>query len=770
MSEAAFARLHHGVQKAIWSMGWKQLHPIQVKAIDLVLESDRHLVICAQTAGGKTEAAFLPVISSLASERLPSVQALYIGPLKALINDQFERLENLCESLDIPVHRWHGDVAASKKQLLRDSPAGILLITPESLESNFINFGQLVPRIYSHLQYVVIDELHSFLSNVRGIHLRSLLARLNVNAGCRPRMIGLSATLADPIAGCAFIAPDNPLSVEVINDPSGQREVRFGMKAYLRHAPWPFTARLNPGEALTLAIETSPEDSHAEHALLARLGQPKTTDRADTEDILPDEVDEIADDVLHTFKSSTNLIFGNSKQSLELLADRLHQRVRQEKWPNDPFIVHHGSLSKELRSEAEELLKSGKPATALCSSTLELGIDIGSVRAVGQLDPPWSVASMVQRLGRSGRREGDAAVMRVYVRDDSPCYRSTLTDLLFPNMLRGIALTRLMISKWLEPADTDRTHLSTLVHQVLSCLRQTGGMFEPALHNLLVCVGPFRNISREQFRSVLRDLASNDLIEQVPQGELILAPVGERLTAAADFYAAFQAVEEYSVRNNAEDIGKLQCSLIPPEGETLILAGRRWVVDEIVHSSKCVMVSISRSGKPPMFQGSGGEIHSRVAQEMRAVLHDNDDPTYLDENGKTLLRASRRIAKTAGILASDILLRTHSVQWFPWVGTRALRTLALHAQAAGIPHEMDRLSISYKIETPQRLFEHLRTVIEGCRNGVELAALLPVKTFEKFDGLLSDELLDAGNAHDHLDMETARKAALLVVSSAQSDR
>ena len=238
MGKAAFSLLHPGVQQAIYKMRWEELRPIQVRAISSVMESDDHLVVCAQTAGGKTEAAFLPVISKIAQQPHPSVQALYIGPLKALINDQFRRLEDLCHYMDIIVHRWHGDVSASQKKLLRDKPSGILLITPESLESNFINYGTAVSRIYQYLDYVVIDELHSFLDNVRGIHLRSLLHRLSTATGRSPRIIGLSATLGNPELARGFIAPDAPQTVSVINDPDGAgREIRFKIKAYL-DCPW----------------------------------------------------------------------------------------------------------------------------------------------------------------------------------------------------------------------------------------------------------------------------------------------------------------------------------------------------------------------------------------------------------------------------------------------------------------------------------------------------------------------------------------------------
>src|ERR1022692_2651280 len=237
MSSATFDLLHPQVQKAVWSMGWREFHPIQSQAIHQVIEHSGHLIITAQTAGGKTEAAFLPIISKLLENSQPSIQALYVGPLKALINDQFERLERLCESLDIPVHRWHGDVSASSKKQIRQSPAGILLITPESLESNFINYGARVPELYRHLQFVVIDELHSFLDNVRGVHLLSLLARLRNASGSNPRIIALSATLGDPQAGCRFLCPEQPNTVRIIDDPNSRREIKFGIKAHVRRPP-----------------------------------------------------------------------------------------------------------------------------------------------------------------------------------------------------------------------------------------------------------------------------------------------------------------------------------------------------------------------------------------------------------------------------------------------------------------------------------------------------------------------------------------------------
>jgi ATP-dependent Lhr-like helicase len=537
MNEAAFALLHPGVQRAIWEMGWRELRPIQAEAIQNILTTDNHILICAATASGKTEAAFLPIISRLVDGNTNSVRAIYVGPLKALINDQFGRLEQLCERLQISVHRWHGDVSASHKQALRRDPQGILLITPESLESNFINYGSQVPRLYRELEFVVVDEVHSFLGNVRGIHLLSLLTRLRSVTGRMPRMIGLSATLGDPEIGKEFLAPDAPSTVRLIQDSASNREIRFALKAVLKqpdvHKAGNHAVRLTPTQAAVFVRQKS-----AEQLLTAgELPKSESGSKPPEEAASLDDLDDIADDVVRHFATSTNLVFVNSRRTAEELSIRVHDRVAKLKWPHDPFMIHHGSIAKELREETESALKSGVPTTAICSSTLEMGIDIGSVRAVGQIDPPWSVTSMVQRLGRSGRREGETSIMRLYVREESPCAGSRLTDLLFPDLLRGIALTRLMQQKWLESADMHRMHLSTLVHQILSHLKQTGGMGAANLYQSLIITGPFRALNSQDFALLMRTLGTKQLIEQIPSGEIILAPTGERIASARDFYA-----------------------------------------------------------------------------------------------------------------------------------------------------------------------------------------------------------------------------------------
>ena len=755
MSEEAFSLLHPGVQKAIFKRGWSELHPIQVESIRALNAGSEHLLICAQTAGGKTEAAFLPIISKLAANPLPSVQALYVGPLVALINDQFSRLESLCNDVEVPVHRWHGAASATEKRKLRESPGGILLITPESLESNFINYGVHLRRIYADLEFIVIDELHSFLSSVRGIHLRSLLARLSAATGRQPRVIGLSATLGDPHGARSFIAPDAPDSVTIITG-QGDSPIKFGIKAYLRGEADKenHIRRPEASSALELARALTPEQAQAFRPLEKSIAVAEKIPTAQT-----DELDDIAADILQTCADGTNLVFANAKQGLEVLADRLHREVKRRGISPDPFHVHHGSLSKDVRQETEDALKSGRPATVLCSSTLEMGIDIGSVKRVAQLDPPWSVASMRQRLGRSGRRPGEASVMRIYTRDDSPGADSTFTSLLFPKLLRSVALTRLMLEKWLEPHESNRLELSTLVHQILSCLRETGGMTAATLFDVLVTRGAFRNVNDAMFRGVLRALSGTQHIEQMPTNELILAPVGERVTADRDFYAAFEAAEEFAIRHDGREIGKLQSTLIPPVGENLILAGRRWRDDDIITPAKSVQVSPAKGGKAPVFAGSGGEIHTRIAEEMAATLADTDEPPYLNHDAKILLRAAREMTLRAGILSRGFIIRAESIQWFPWLGTRGLRTLGLHALCDGIPVTQDEISITYKTSDRLRFGAHLESIANDSRTALELAQRMSVKAFDKFDDLLSHELLDQSNARDRLDLLGAKSRA-----------
>jgi ATP-dependent Lhr-like helicase len=721
---AAFAKLHPKIQEAIWNESWDELRPLQVDAIEAVLESKDDLILAAATASGKTEAAFLPILSQIAAEPADSVQALYISPLKALINDQFRRLEDLCAYADIPVHRWHGDVSATDKQHLRKSPAGVLLITPESLESQFINYDRQLARIYAHLQYVVIDELHAFLSNVRGIHLRSLLARLNIAAGVTPRRVGLSATIGDFGPAQAFLCASAPSTVRVMEDRSQRKELRVGVKGYVESAG---------------AGESNGSDG---------------TSRSP-----PTGLAAIAADIAQRFRSASNLIFCNSRRQTELLADKLRALAELEHWPRNPFLLHHGSLSRELREDAERELKSGEPVTAICTSTLEMGIDLGAVRAIGQVGPTWTVTSLVQRLGRSGRREGEAQVLRLYTLDEAVTERSSLTDRLFPELVRAIALLELHREQWLEPPEQDRFHFSTCIHQVLSVLRQTGGASAAHLHDVLCRRGAFERIDQPQFAALLRGLATKQLVEQIPTGELILAPLGERIVESRDFYAAFASRIEYQVDHDGQAIGVLPQDSIPAEGEFLLLAGRRWRVNLVDHNSKRVLVTPAKGWKQPRFAGGIGGIHPTVTQRMRQVLSEDAGYPFLNVPATELLADARQTFIKARLDTRDAVTGIGGVEWFPWRGSRVLRTLELAAKADGLKTERDDLCLRYEKLTPSGFVVHRARIASGAFTSEQLVMVAVDLKRDRFDEYVPEPLLQQAFASEVLDLTGARAAA-----------
>src|ERR1035437_2566304 len=227
-----FLLLDEKVQRWVWSQDWEELRDIQEKSIEPILSGNTDVIISSPTASGKTEAAFLPIFSKLINNRVKGIQAIYISPLKALINDQFERLYNLSDQLEIPVHKWHGDISYSYKMKLLQDPQGILQITPESLESLFINHFSQCKKIFNPLLYVIIDELHYFIGSERGMQIQSLLRRLEIMLNRTIPRIGLSATLGDMTLAQKYLRPENGYPTVYISS-EGQQETKLQIRGYI---------------------------------------------------------------------------------------------------------------------------------------------------------------------------------------------------------------------------------------------------------------------------------------------------------------------------------------------------------------------------------------------------------------------------------------------------------------------------------------------------------------------------------------------------------
>jgi len=717
----AFDLLAEPLRRALWDMQWTELRPVQVDAIHAVLESDRDLIISARTASGKTEAAFLPILSLIHEGSQGSIRAVYVGPLKALINDQFRRLEDLCAHAEIPVHRWHGDVAASRKTALLKRPSGVLLITPESVESLFVNHSAALSNLFHDLSFVVIDELHALHGSERGTHLRSLLFRLDRHSKVPPRIIALSATLGDPSRSARWMRPDDPNRVQIIRDESFQKSLRFGLFAY---------------EHKTGASDAVAGDLAGDSA----VGPPAA----------------MVHDLFEAFHADRGLLFANSRGDVEWYADTLNE-YGAGKGRRGQFLVHHGSLSKEVREDTERLMQEESPYTTVCTSSLELGIDIGNVALVGQIGCPYSVSSLVQRLGRSGRRDEQPQCMRLSILEaelpsDAPIY-----DRLRPRLLQAIALTDLMLKKWVEPPDDANGDLSTLVQQVLSVIRETGGLNAPQLFARLATQGAFRHANESVFREVLRSIAQHDLIEQAPDGNLILGLAGERVVESYEFYSAFATSPEYRVVHQGALLGTLPSIYIPPVGDHLLLAGRRWQVIGADHDRREITVRPGRGRKAPLFDGGGGIIHPAVRSAMRDALFSDRSFSYLNDAATRLLSEARMTARNASLHRHCLLeISPKCTLWFTWTGSNRQATLRLLAVRSRLEVTDRDIALEFAASA-QEVRAAFADCLRAMPDAMIVAALEPHKERRKYDMYLPDDLLNWSLAQEVVDLNGARE-------------
>ncbi len=702
-SPKAFERLHPQLQEALYRMQWTKLRPIQVDAIHEVFDGDGDLIIAARTAAGKTEAAFLPILSRIVAEPATGVRGIYVGPLKALINDQFSRLEMLCREAEIAVHKWHGDVSSSAKRHLLERPAGVLLITPESIESLFVNHSQRLGGLFSNLAFVVIDELHSFIGTERGAHLRSLLCRVADKSRERVRRVGLSATFGAEIDGvCQWLRPTAPKTVSIIEDPE-KKSIQLRILGFLRPA--------RPRKPIA-----GGEDAGLPPGDLER-------------------------DIYEAFYGKTALIFANRKAHIEALAD-YSRRESERRGVPDLFRIHHGSLSKGEREETEEDLKSARPTATFCSSTLEMGIDVGNVKLVGQVGPTWSVSSLAQRMGRSGRKEGESSVIRIYVDEDELLQNTSLFNRLYPDLLQATAMTALMLEKWCEPPEIDRLHLSTLVQQLLSVITEKGGARADELYRTLVVRGGFRSIDQGTFAQVLRSMGAADIIEQSPEGLLITGLLGEKIVRGHDFYVAFIVHEEYRVSHGGHHIGNVAADPTFEPDRFLILAGRRWKILDIDHERKAILVTPSPCGRVPWFVADdGGDIHHRVRAGMRDLLSRTDTPIFLDMTAREMLAQARSAARDAGILLNPFLQDGPDAIWFTWTGSRIQRTLyGLGEHFGHLKVSDEKIALVFTKTTVAHVREVYGGFLSQCPEADAIARKFEGRAREKYEKYLSDDL------------------------------
>ena len=721
------------VQDYIYRRNWQNLRAIQVAAAEAIFHTEENVLLTASTASGKTEAAFFPILSLLHQNPPSSVGCIYIGPLKALINDQFSRLTELCEEGNIPVWHWHGDVAQSHKAKLMKHPSGILQITPESLEALLLHKHAAIPRLFGDLRFVVIDEVHSLLRGDRGGQTLCLIQRLSRLAGVNPRRIGLSATVGDPEGTGAFLALG-----------TGRQTLIPKIQA--------------PGSSWRLSME---------HFFVKDVQAAEGKDIPDALPVLEEKTDTAprnADPGLGYIYEHTRgkkcLLFVNSREECETVTTTLRQYCEMNH-EADRFLIHHGNLSASYRETAEAMMKDDSQyLTTVTTATLELGIDIGRLERAFQIDAPWTVSSFLQRMGRTGRRDAPAEMWFV-IREDEPEGRAMLPSTIPWKLLQGIALVQLYLEeRWCEPPRLNRLPYSLLYHQTMSTLASCGELSPAALADRVLTLPYFHRVSQQDYKVLLRHLLATDHIQQTEQGGLIVGLAGERVVNSFKFYGVFVESEEYTVRCESQELGTVVQP--PPVGEKVAIAGHVWEVLDVDHKRHLVYCRQVKGRIPAYFGECPGDLHTRVLRRMRQVLQEDTRYPYLMKNAVARLNQARYTAAQSGTTDSP-MISLGGRMWclLPWVGTYAFLAMERFLKIKcgnrlGLKNFDSARPYYMQFTMTVSLEDFYRIVAEEAAKPIDPLELVYPKelpVFDKYDEFLPEELVRKGFALGVLDVE-----------------
>ncbi len=626
-----FSSLPWFLREYVHSRRWGSFRAIQEATFDYFRRGDDHILISAGTSSGKTEAAMFPVITSLYNNPSDTVGALYIGPLKALIDDQFDRMDGILRESGIPVTGWHGDVDRNRKARFLDAPSGILQITPESLQNIVSSDPDIIRDLFSGLRFVIIDEVHTFVDSDRGAQLQCCLHRMEVVAGCDPRRIGLSATLSDTALAANWLSSDTGRRTSVIKDPSASDR-----SVYVRYRGFPV-----PDE--------DGDDTERKRAITGFYRN-----------------------LLEEVRGGKCIVFVNSRYDAEVIGRSLRKVAERTMGNGDWIHVHHGSVSHEFRRRAEEDLKDpSKQVTVVSTVTLELGIDIGELDRIVQVDAPFTCTGMVQRMGRSGRRDGGQRMV-VFCREDSSEPWSSV-DGVSMDLVKAIAMTELIMNEgWTEPPVDRRYPFGLLYHQTMEFLKESTGARFGTLSSEVLSMKPFSEIDKDAYKKLLRHMVSSGQLVRMEDGTLLIGPKGEKVAFGHDFCSVFKVKKEIDVISPDGRVGSIQG--VPDEGELIQLVGRIWQVIEVRSEDATVLVEETDGSAETPWKSGTPDVHPRVMSKMRDVLGSDTEYPYLDPAASNRLALCRTFARNNGMLSTFSEIEG-GIRLFPWVGTIQFDTL-----------------------------------------------------------------------------------------------
>lgn len=604
---SAFSRFPARLQQAIVSrLGWTALRVVQELAGEAILDG-KNAVVLAPTAGGKTEASIFPALANLVENGCEGVGVVYVAPIKALLNNQEERLGTYTEMVGLRRFVWHGDVPDRDKREFVREPAELLMTTPESLEVMLLSPRFPTAKVFPDLRMVIVDEVHAFAGTERGAHLMSVLERLIKSTKNDVQRIGLSATVGNP------------------------EEILGWLQGTSRRA----------------GVVVDP---------------PKVPARRELRVSLHESVVDIARDAARRAAGNKSLFFCQSRALTESVAERMRGQGTE-------VFVHHGSVSREERHDAEAQFNHGTDACIVCTSTLELGIDVGDLDLVMQANAPSTVSSFLQRMGRTGRRVGQTANTAFLCEDEEAA-------------LQAIALVELAREGWVERVPVARRCWPVFAHQIFALTLQYGAVSPERCWEHLHVVPDFADIRRDEFERVLDHMKRHEYLFE-SGGLLSLGQKAERVYGKRNFlelYAVFSSPVLYQVETAAgRALGSLEQNFVDQlveEMSAFLLAGRAWLVEHVHHEDRTVRVREAPRGQKPSWGGFAPSLLGfEVCQRIMRVLADSSPIAYADASAMRAVEERRK--ELGDTLRRPIAMQTDdgAVRWWTFAGGKINQTL-----------------------------------------------------------------------------------------------
>ncbi|WP_326661337.1 DEAD/DEAH box helicase [Streptomyces sp. NBC_00385] len=605
--------LHHIAN----TLNWPDLRPLQREAINPVMDG-HDVLLLAPTAGGKTEAATFPLLSAMAQTPWPGTSVLYVCPLKALLNNLLPRLENYTSWLGRTAALWHGDIATSRRRrILRERP-DILLTTPESLESMLVSTHVDHRSFFSDLETVVVDEVHAFAGDDRGWHLLAVLERLQRVTSRPLQRIGLSATVGNP----------HELLTWLQGSGAGLRPA---------HVVAPTTARQEP---------TATAAPPAGDIQLDYVGS----------------LDNAATVIAALHRGEKRLVFCESRRQVEQLGERLRAK-------GITTFLSHASLATAERRRAEDAFAESRDCVIVSTSTLELGIDVGDLDRVIQIDAPTTVAAFLQRLGRTGRRPGARRNCLFLALDEG-------------GLLSAAALLLQWSRGWVEPVVPPPEPRHIAAQQILALCLQEHRVGENLWQEWWGGIGPFG----PEAEPIIRHLIAQKYLDR-DGGMLFIGPEAEQRFGYRHFMdltAVFIAAPEFTVLFGRKEIGTTDPALLTERvmgPRRLLLAGRSWQVTYIDWSRRRCFVEPVDGGGKARWSGVGFSrgVSYELTRAVREVLIGATPPVALTRRAEQGLSEARVVHGDKVHSEATVILRSgrHTdVRWWTWAGHKANATLA----------------------------------------------------------------------------------------------